>query len=323
MKKGKPQLSFTQVLDGLFQGDQIDIPLVYRLSDILPAELEQFSRRWPGIADDRRRELVQHMADISEENYEVDFSQVLGVCLEDKLPAVRKIALDGLWDTTRVGLVTPIIACMREDPEVGVQAAAARTLAHFILLSAWGQIARPVADRVVAALLSVYHNVSRAPAVRQAALEALGASDHPDVPDLIATAYETNQVEWQMSALYAMGNSADVRWLETVLGELESPDAETRAIAARAAGEIGRSEAIDPLLDLVYDEDADVQTAAIKALGQIGDEHALKILNRLAEDENLEPFYDLIDETLEEMDWRQGPLDLLNFDPGDEDERND
>lgn len=314
MKKSEPKLSFDQTLTRLFESEPLSIAWLFRLSDLMPTELEKFAEHWPHVADDRRRVLVQHMVDISEENFEVDFSPILAICLHDPSSQVRRLALDGLWDTTNVALVTPIISLMNDDADSRVQASAARSLAHYVLLGAWGQIARPVVDRIVAALLAIYHNPQRPAGLRQAALESLGAADHPDVPDLIAAAYADRDVAWQLSALFAMGSSADARWLDTILEEMGSPYAETRAIAARAAGEIGRADALSPLFELAYDEDADVQIAAIKALGQIGGERAEKLLGRLAEDEGFEALYDIIDETLEEMDWEQGEFDLFDVD---------
>jgi HEAT repeat protein len=318
MKKSEPKLSFTQTLTRLFESEPLSIAWLFRLSDLTPSELAEFAQRWPGAADDRRRVLVQHMADISEENFEVDFSPVLAICLSDPLPQVRCLALDGLWDTTNAALVTPIIDLMNHDTDGAVQASAARSLAHYVLMGAWGQIARPVVERIVTALLDTYHNPQRPAGVRRAALESLGAADHPDVPELIAAAYAIDDVDWQMSALFAMGSSADARWLEIVLAEMGGPYAETRAIAARAAGEIGRADSLSPLFELAYDEDADVQIAAIKAIGQIGGERAETLLGRLAEDESLEPLYDIIDETLEEMDWEQGEFDLFDVDLGED-----
>lgn len=318
MKKSEPKLSFAQTLTRLFESEPLSIAWLFRLSDLTPAELDEFAQRWPLAADDRRRVVVQHLADISEENFEVDFSPVLAICLRDPLPQVRRLALDGLWDTTNVALVTPIISLMNDDMDEQVQSSAARSLAHYVLLGAWGQVARPVVERIVTALLNIYRDPRRPAGVRRAALESLGAADHPDIPDLIAAAYALDDVDWQTSALFAMGNSADARWLDTILEEMGSPYAETRAIAARAAGEIGRADALTPLFELAYDEDGDVQIAAIKALGQIGGERAERLLNRLGEDESLEAFYDIIDETLEEMDWEQGEFDLFDVDLDDE-----
>ncbi len=318
-----PNQAFSAVLHKLFDAEQIAIPLLFRLSDMAPTELSEFTERWPAASDERRAAIAQHLADISEENFEVDFSAALAVCLGDRLPGVRRAALDGLWDTSNVSLIQPILRLTREDADMEVRIAAARTLAHFVLMGAWGQIARPVSERLVRTLGEYYRDPALARPVRQAILEALAPSDHPYVPDWIKEAYASADEDWQLSALYAMGSSADPCWLAVILEEMEHPYAEFRAIAARAAGEIGQSDAIEPLLKLVYDQDGEVQAAAVKALGQIGGERISRILTNLSQDEDLENLYDVIDETLEEMEGAGGYFDLLDLDFDDDDPDSD
>lgn len=318
MPSNPDQQAFNVALTKLFEAEQISIPLLFRLSDMAPHETTEFAGRWPDASDERRAAIAQHLADISEENFEVDFSAALAVCLDDRLAAVRRAALDGLWDTSNVSLIQPILRLTVEDADLDVRVAAARTLAHFVLMGAWGQIARPVSERLVQTLGEHYRNPALASPVRQAILEALGPSDHPHVSAWIEEAYASGDEDWQLSALYAMGSSADPRWLEIILADMEHPYAEFRAIAARSAGEIGQAEAIDPLLKLVYDQDGEVQAAAVRALGQIGGDRVSRILTRLGEDEDLENLYDVIDETLEEMDWSGGHFNLLDFEFDDD-----
>ena len=306
--------SFPSVLSALLGGDEIPVHLVYRLSDMSAGNFELFQREWLEVSEERRAALVRHMADIAEENYLVDFTPVFAHLFDDAYPAVRIAALDGLWDTTEARLVQPIIGLMQGDRDAGVRAAAARALAHYVLLAEWGQIRPGVATPIVDALLAEYDRPNASLEVKRAALEAMSASNHPRIPDLILDAYDDGPNDLQLSALFAMGLSADRRWLPILDGEMQSPSADFRAEAARAAGGLGSADSIDALEGLLTDQDLEVAMAAVYALGQIGGDRATELLTRLAEDPDYEELYDAIDEALEEMEWLEGGFDLLALD---------
>lgn len=128
-----------------------------------------------------------------------------------------------------------------------------------------------------------------------------------------------------MSAIFAMGNSADRRWSVTVLGEMQSPYEEMRAEAARAAGSIGNSDFVPQLAELAYDEDVAVQLAAIAALGQIGGDEVQRILADMLDDSEIEEddeLLDAVEEALEEAAMMAGDFDFGDF-MFDDDESDD
>ena len=307
-------MSFPAVLSALLGGDEVPVHLVYRLSDMSTDDFALFRRDWSEVSEDRRAALVRHMADIAEENYLVDFTPVFAYLFDDNYASVRQAALDGVWDSTDTHLVQPIIAMLRGDANVGVRAAAARALAHYVLLAEWGQIRSGAASPIVDALLAEYDRPTAPLEVKRAALEAVASSNHPRIPDLILNAYDDGPDELQLSAIFAMGLTADRQWLPILNDEMESPSADFRAEAARAAGSLGSADSIDALEGLLSDADLEVAIAAVYALGQIGGERATELLTRLSEDPNYEELYDAIDEALEEMDWVEGEFDLLALD---------
>jgi HEAT repeat protein len=314
--KKKP---FATVLATLLSADSPSLRLIYDLSDMSPADFDAFKRAWSEAGDERRVALSRHMADIAEENFVVDFSPVFLYLLGDPLPAVRIAALDGLWDAEGSEMAPTIIGLLRDDNNVEVRAAAARSLAHFILLGEWGQIDNRQTPQIIEALLSVYEQPRTPPAVRRAALEAMSSATHPRIAGHIEDAYEDGDNELQLSALFAMGNTADARWLPILEQELGSESAEFRAEAARACGLLGDEAVIDTLEQLLTDDDGEVVAAVIDALGQIGGDRAFNLLSRLADDPAYEDFDEAIDEALEEMEWAGGEFDLFSFADDDED----
>ena len=144
---------FATVLAAVFDAESISVPFLFRFSDMLPDEQTEFDTRWPKLEPTRRYEIMQHLADISEDNFAVDFGPVFALGLQDEDAAVRKAALDGLWDNENVKMVRPIIRLMQTDPNLEVRATAAQSLAHYVLLGEWGRIADTIKNDIIDALL--------------------------------------------------------------------------------------------------------------------------------------------------------------------------
>lgn len=316
------------ILQRLTDERHVSIPLLFRFSDMTHGEMNQFTTWWPAQADDRRTEIAQHLADISEENFEVDFSPVFEILLRDPNHAVRYAALDGLWDTTNIALVPTILRLTEEDPTLEVRVAATKTLAHFVMMGVWGQISSAIKDRVIDWLIPLFNDPSTPLPVRCAAIEALGPADRDEIEELIRAAYNDHSPEMQASALFAMGTSADAAWLNIILEELDNPFLAIRLEAVRATGEIGEGDAVGPLANQLLDEEyPDVREAIVTALGRIGDDAARRVLRECRDDPDMQQLRPAVDAAFEQMSWDSMSFDLadipLAYDDEDEDEDDD
>lgn len=304
-------LDFAEVLEQVFGAEEVPIYLLYRLSDLSPAENSVFLERWVAEDEQRRSVIARHMADITEENFVVDFAPLFSQMLGDPISEVRLAALDGLWDCSSEALVPPIISLMQNDKDARVQALAAATLGHVVLMSEWGQMDAGAGELVVEALLAVNANPITPDNVRRATVESLGGSSDARVPAVIQAAYFGGSEEMQLGAVFAMGRSADARWLPIILDEMYSSLYEMRVEAARAAGGVGDSDSVEQLIELTQDEELEVRLAALAALGQIGSDRAVEVLFRTAED----PFAtdeerEAAESSLEEATWLSGEMDF-------------
>ncbi len=315
--------SFSEVLETLGSDEKPSIPLLYRLTDLTPEELDSFCGAWVQMDDDKRKIIVRHLADISEENFEVDFSDVFAFCLSDNSSAVRVASLDGLWDSDRTALLDPIVELMLNDSDDQVRTLAAATLGHYVLMSEWQQIPGNEVKRVISALLDVLNDPMTEKSVRRAALESIGAAAHPKVSQHIEEAYDSGDLKLQLSAMFAMGRSADSRWLDIVIDEMSSPITDMRIEAARAAGMIGNTEAISELSNLALDEDFEVRQAAIAALGEVGGPGASGILEELVDDPDMADLNKAILEALDELQWLGGGPEIgpIDFQPDQDEHR--
>jgi HEAT repeat protein len=155
--------------------------------------------------------------------------------------------------------------------------------------------------------------------VRRRALEALGFSSRDEVSPLIEKAYTMKDADWQISALFAMGRSADARWKSHVLARLEDSRPAVRAEAIAAAGELELKDAIKPLLKMVRDDDEDVRIAAIWSLSQIGGERVAEALEALLEKTEDEDETELLEDALDNLAFTEDMRNFALLDIPDED----
>jgi HEAT repeat protein len=306
-------LPFDTVLEAITTREPLPLHLLYRLSDMTAADYEMFRGRWTAVPTERRRQIIRHLADLSEENYVVDFLPIFRDAFGDSDAAVRVAALDGVWDATDTRLIPTLTRLMQTDESEDVRVSAAAALSHYVMLAEWGQIPHRFSEPMVTALLAEYDKADTAVPIKRAALEALGASNHPRVDALINEAYNDIEAAMHISAVFAMGASADKRWLSTVLAEMDNPDPEMRAEAARAAGNLGSSDALTPLERLTEDDDYEVKLTAVEALGHIGGDVARDILIRLMDEADDDELEEAIAEALDEMSLFAGEFNLLDI----------
>ena len=303
-----------EILESLRAEDRISLPLLYQLTDLSPRELDAFCSSWSQFDPDKRRLIIRHLADISEENFQVDFTDIFAHCLSDEVAVVRRASLDGLWDSEKLSLIAPVVEVMEKDDDIGVRALAAATLGHFVLLAEWRQIPLESSEPIVEALLKVLENSDTPLEIRRSALEAISASADKRVAPLIDDAYENGDPELRISALFAMGRSANSRWLPEIMTEMISARFDMRVEAARAAGGIGHSDSVQDLAQLLIDDELEVKLAAISSLGKIGGSRAQELLETLADDPEFGELQEAALEALEELTWLGGEIDLSFMD---------
>jgi HEAT repeat protein len=300
--------------DILASGESVTVYRLYQLSDMSYEDLDKFTAIWQDLDDERRRIVLRHLADISEGDYQVDYCEVFAHCLADPSPPVRIAALDGLWDSERISLIEPILEMAQYDPDMEVRRLAAANLGHYIILGEWDVISLKHTEPIIEILLSIFEDDNSDPPVRRAALESISSNPHEKIPGLIEQAYDSGDSKMQVSAIFAMGQSADPRWLSIIQDEMQSPYEDMRIEAVRAAGSIGKSELISDVTDLIMDDDLEVALAAIAALGEIGTQLGQKILLDMADDPDMEELHQAIGEALEQLSWLDDDFDFGRHD---------
>lgn len=277
------------------------------LSAIGGAERERFLDVWRTLSIQRRRDLVDRLTVLAEDNVELDFSPVFLVGLFDDDVQVRAQSVRGLWEYEGLDLV-PLLTRLLRDPEAIVRAEALEGLGRFLLEMELEGRDEDAAERIARELRGVYQDESQLADVRGRALEALGVYGAAWVDEAIEGAYASGDRRLRISAVAAMGRSAEPKWLPQVLREMGSDDPEMRFEAATAAGAIGDEDAIDHLAVLTSDDDAEVQEAAIAALGEIGGPRARSILQSVASESKDERVLEAVSDALAAADFLEDPL---------------
>jgi HEAT repeat protein len=292
---------FEQALDTIQETqDDLSYSSLCGVSNLGPEEREHFAEVWSGIGLPQKRRVLQALVEITEASFLVDFGSVFRLCLNDEDPEARALAINGLWEDHDWNLASMLVRFLREDPSADVRAAAAMALSDFVLQGELQDGAEARADRVRDALFEALDPRREPLEVRRRALESLAYSGDSRVSALIEAAYCDEEITMRVSALFAMGRSADPVWTPIALQELRNSEAEIRYEAARACGELQVAQAVPLLGGLTQDLDREVRETAIWALGQIGGPEAHRLLEACYEHGD-ESIRDALEEAIANM----------------------
>jgi hypothetical protein len=315
-------LTFDQAMQKLEDKRAVLSSLVlYALSAPSTEEIRIFRQEWPTIPAERRRKIITALAETAEADFELDYNAIFRVTMADEDEQVRTVSIEGLWEDEGVTLIAPLAHLLRKDRAASSRAAAAASLGRFVLLGELEELEERHIKLIHGALLEAIADRAEHLEVRRRAVESIAYWDEPSVHDIIAAAYQEPAELMRISAVFAMGRSADPDWSDTLRAELHNRNPAMRYEAARACGELASKAAVPELITLVSDPDREVQFAAIGALGQIGGQQARRILERCAGSPD-EAMRLAAEDALAELQLGQQRLDLFMLDadsePGDD-----
>jgi HEAT repeat protein len=278
-----------------------------RLSGLNAEQAELLAAAWPRIDVSRRREIVQELQDLAEDNVEFDFDAVFLRGLEDSDAEVRLASIRGLWEHEGADLIPLLVRLMKQDDDAAVRAEAALGLGRFVLIFEEGHLRDRHFRETETGLREVIENTQEIEEVRARALEAIGPHDEAWVRQAISEAFESEVRRLKVAAVHAMGRSCEPRWLPLLLRELGNEEPEVRYEAATALGSLADESAVPHLVDHLSDPDEEVRDASIAALGEIGGTEARKALTELAQS-GPPAVKEAALAALTEIDFEQDPL---------------
>jgi HEAT repeat protein len=303
-------LEFEEILSELeLGGEQLSGAGLEALSNLNPAEISRLELAWTGVEPARRRVIAARLVEAAEADFSLDFGAVFRNRLQDEDAAVRRKAIEGLWESEDPALIGPLLERLVRDDSEDVQTAAAIVLGRFTLLAELQKLRPEYATELLDTLMSVFYDSDRTVAVRRRALEAVAPLSRPEVTEAINKAYRNTNIKMRASAVYAMGKNCSIAWLPHLLQELNSNEEELRYEAAGACGELGEEEAVPYLIERTADSDGDVHRMAIQSLGQIGGKEAKQHLKTCLEHPD-EAVREAAEGALAELEAADDPLSL-------------
>ncbi len=286
MKINQPHLSIPVTLDEALESITShdcspSASHLSKLSDLSKEQLRIFRLSWSKLGDFQRQEVISKLAEIAEHNVEFNFDAIFKAGLEDRDQQVRLNSIAGLWENDEAWLMQKLLNILKSDKSTDVRIAAAQALERFCLIAELEEATLEHKEKLESELLDVFYNKEETTELRRRALEAVAPLSLSNVLRAIKAAYESGEMEFKVSSIYAMGLNCDLSWLPVLFLELENKDPELRYEAARACGELSQDDAIPHLIPVTRDEDKDVAIAAISSLGKIGDDEARETLQSL------------------------------------------
>lgn len=285
--------------------------IFYGFSDMDEPRLDRFGVVWQELQPARRASLLRHLTEASESNVDLNYRAPGMLALRDAAAAVRRAAIELLWEDESRELLRELLALAQGDEALSVRSAAASALGRYVLAAELGKLERGRGVAVQQVLGALWLDHEEDSELRRRALESLANSSAAIVPGAILEAWRSDDHDLRASALYAMGRSCDQRWEEIVLDALRHDDPALRYEAVRASGDLEILTAVPVLGELLQDQDAEIRGAAIQALGETGGSRAISLLQQLAaeaEEESDELLLEAVEEALENASF--GNLDL-------------
>jgi hypothetical protein len=307
-------IPITRLIDALLDESKPFHPrYLHRLSDLDSEDVAELTASWQKVSLRRREALLEDMEEAHLADDLLNFEAVARLALNDSNPTVRSRAIHILREYELVDLLPVFLNMAQSDPDVEVRAASTAALGSFIYMGEVEDISATKLKKTEECLLGLISS-QQPDLVRRRALESLGFSSRKEVVGLIENAYTSTDIDWVITALFAMGRSANSRWTSRVLKMLSHLNPGVRAEAACAAGELEIKSGRKTLLELLEDDDLDVRMAAIWSLSQIGGRGVRKALEELLENTDLDEAADQIDAALENLDFTEEMQNLTLID---------
>lgn len=275
--------------------------LLRRLSNLGDDERATLQRSWGGIPHERRRDVLRHLSQMMDSDFDMDFSAVTRLALTDLQDDVREAAVEASWADETPTVFNRLMSMATVDSSSSVRAAALSALGRFILAGELGKFDPSLARQAENIAIRLYQQPGADLEVRRRALEAIANSSRPEVRKMIEDAYASEHARMRASAIYAMGRTCDADWGDITLRELASDDPAIRFEAVRAAGELELEEAVPLIAPFLTEGDRQMMETAVWALGEIGGAEARRLLSsmlRYAEDTDDAELLELVEDAI-------------------------
>ncbi len=284
-------------------------------SDISPQDLKMVKNIWSKVSRERKSALLIDLEKLMRVDTLVSCDDFGLYALDDDDPTVKSLAIDLLWECSDLNLASRFIKILEEDKDPELSAAAASGLGKFVLLGELEEIPADTAKKILDTLVKKYLS-NGDQRLKQSILESLGYVSNSQIDGFIKEAIQKPEKDWILSALFAIGRSANTDWSKTVLEKLDDLDPEVQLEAIKAAGELEISEAkeiISEILEGSSPED-EIHLQSIWSLSMIGGNDVLKLFNKLYDSSDSEKETAMLEMAMDNLELTNSFDELDIFD---------
>ncbi len=280
-------------------------------SDISEQVFKAVRKAWPQIPVERRISLLSDLELAMESDSLLSYDTLAKFALDDEEPNVRSRAISLMWESDDPDFLDSLVEILESDPSDLVQVSAAAGLGRFVLMGELDEIPRRLLKTAVSALQKKQAG-KPSKVVQQEILKSLAYTSSIELNRQIEQAHTDPDPTWKLTAVIAMGRTADERWESKVLRDMESDTTAIQNEAVKAAGEIELESARLPLLDMLESgiSDLELRLHVIWALARIGGEDVRESLQALMEEADDEEEIDVIEMALEHLEFSEELPDL-------------
>ena len=265
--------------------DEYDKNDLAELSGLDPMEVNTFIEWWLKLKEEVKIHFLTKLNYIAEENFELEFYEILQYTLTDLSPNVRKESINGLWECEDYRIANIAADILINDNDESVRIGASKLLRNFCHLIKNRKLSGRISEKIIDSVNLILVTFTMDSELWRRTLESAACFNTDSINEYINMAYQSESTILKSSAIFAMGESNDTKWLNIVISEVYNDLPEIRYESAVALGKLGNESILQNLQELLTDEDIQVKNSAIESLGIIGGATAKKILLSLPNDD--------------------------------------
>src|SRR4051812_48566760 len=187
------------------------------LSHLDREDVALLAEAWEDIDTERKRLVLVQLAEMAEDNVDLNFDAAFKLALQDESGAVRAEAIRGLIEYEGRDLISTLATMLREDADVDVRSESAIALGRYALEAELGHLYDSDREEISDILMESAEDNDEDIGVRAKAIEALGAISGDEIDNLIESIYAEDSMVLKIGAVDAMGRSCNDNWLPIVL----------------------------------------------------------------------------------------------------------
>ena len=129
-----------EIVSGLEETGKPLPPVLRQLSNLGVEEMAAFAAAWPVLDATRRRLVARRLVELAAESVKLSYDSIFRYLMGDRDEEVRRLAIEGLWESEDPSLISPFIRIMEQNVSPRVQQAAAKALGRFSVLAELGKL---------------------------------------------------------------------------------------------------------------------------------------------------------------------------------------